>query len=152
AAMLLLAGRPDAASATLRAAPGGINDIYIATRFLADAAIDHGDSIAALQAERILLPLASAPTPRDSAALLTQRSAIRAILTWRLSRGDTTSAKSLLTKLRSMTPHAGATPSVDEIAVATYDALLADRTARPEAPRLTAVLDSMLANADYPNG
>ena len=151
ASMFLLAGRPAAAQAALERGSTGPDDIGMITRQIMDAVIDAGDSAAAARAIPGLTRIAESPAPRDSSAAAAQRGVIRAVLTWRLNRGDTTSARSLLARLRTgpgLTTTAEA-PTIDLISLTALEALYAERAGSPETPAMAARLDSLLENADY---
>ncbi len=153
ASMQLLAGRPAAAQRDLEKGAASPDDIGFLSRQLVDAVVEAGDTVAAAQVVPRLQKLADAPVPRDSAAAADQRSVIRAVLGWKLNRGDTSGVRGMLTKLRAGPDldASGQAPSVDLVSLSVLEALYADRVRSPEAPRVAARLDSLLENADYSN-
>ncbi|MEP6472703.1 MAG: hypothetical protein ABJC74_03230, partial [Gemmatimonadota bacterium] len=152
-ALLLAAGRPAAALAMLNQIPS-IGHSYVLGRRVLDGLLGSGDTVDAVRAAAEFTPSAMAPLAHDSSGRADQAVAIRALLAWRLMRGDTTAATGLITKLRagraSLPPQA--TPSIDDISIATFETLLAERRGRGEAADEAARLDSMLAGFDYSNG
>ncbi|HTO73499.1 MAG TPA: serine/threonine-protein kinase, partial [Gemmatimonadales bacterium] len=152
-ALLLNGGRPAAALAQLDQIPAQ-GHLYVLGRQVLDAVLEAGDSTRAIAAITELTPKAVAPLARDSARVLEQAIAIRAVLTWRLLRGDTTGAAALISKLRPLAalPWFAGSHGMDEVSIATFEALLADRRGDRSAPALAERLDSLMANFDYTSG
>jgi eukaryotic-like serine/threonine-protein kinase len=151
ASILLLAGRPAAAQASLEGSRSGPDDIGVISRQIMDAVVEAGDSAAAALALPRLVRIAESPAPRDPSVAEQQRSVIRAVLTWRLNHGDTTGVRALLARLKagpglSQTDEA---PSLDLISLTALEALYAERLGSPGAPAMAVRLDSLLENADY---
>ena len=152
-ALLLNGGRPTAALAQLDQIPVQ-GRIYVLGRLVLDGVLDAGDSARAAGALAELTPKALGPLATDSAAALEQAIALRAVLTWRLMRGDTAGVAGLLARLKTLMETRGSpsTRAMDQVSVATFEALLADRRADRSAPALADRLDSLMANFDYTNG
>ncbi len=151
AAMLLTAGRPQASRAMLESTLGGLDDVSLHLRTLVDAAVGEGDTTGVPRALERLVPLAMAPTARDTVKAATQRSASRAVLAWRLNRGDTTGARVMLGHLQAGVEAAprSRNPSLDRISALAFEAMLADRLGRADAASRAEQLDSLLDNANY---
>ena len=150
ASLQLVAGQPAAARATLERIAGPDNR-DVAAREVFDALLAGGDTAVAAGRIPAIERVATGPPARDSSAAGDQRAMIRALLAWRLNRGDTVGARALLSRYRSLPGFdpGGAAPSLDLISVTALEALYADRTGSPAAPLATARLDSLLARADY---
>ena len=152
-ALLLNAGRPAAALAELRAIPSPGRS-YALGRQVLDAVLDHGDSGAGSVAVAEFLPSALAPVARDTAGATQQSIAIRAVLTWRLMQGDTAGAAAMIIRLKALRD-GGTSPfskAMDEISIATFEALLADRRHDSAAAAMAQRLDSLMSAFDYTNG
>jgi hypothetical protein len=151
ASMFLVAGRPTEARALLQRAAASPDDPLILSRLVFDAVVGGGDSAAAAAAIPRLARLAGTRESGDTNQAAIQRVAMRAILAWRLTRGDTTRAGAYLSRLRAgpgMAEGPGAA-SLDLITVAAFETLLAEHLGQSGTATLAARLDSLLANADY---
>ena len=150
-AYALLSGRPSQAQAYLEQAfepddPARLGQEVMAGTF------EHGDSDIAARAAAKLALLAKTAAA-DSAARAQRATALRLVLTWRLTHGQTAGTQPLLARLHSefdagIGPGA---PTIDALSVVTLDALYADALHAPNAAAAATRLDSLLDSADYAN-
>ncbi len=148
----LVAGRPQAARAALERGAAGTVDVALMGREVMDAIVGAGDTGAIAGFLPRIEGVIRAPVPADAGRAAEQRSAVRILLSWRLTRGDTTGSRELLARLRAgpgLTVPAGVAPPIDLISLTALEALAADRRGESSAAALAGALDSLLLQADY---
>jgi serine/threonine-protein kinase len=146
----LVAGRPSAALAHVVASADSGNDVNVPILKVRDALIADGDTAAAADAVRALIPWDAGPISSDTVRRANQRAATRVLEPWRLAHGDTSQTRRSLERLRTIArPLTGARKIDAEIEIAVIEAMRADVARSPELQAVTLRLDSLLRVTDY---
>ncbi|HVF40618.1 MAG TPA: serine/threonine-protein kinase [Gemmatimonadaceae bacterium] len=148
--ILLAMGRPNEALQFLAASADSASDSNIATLKVRDATLGEIDASVGEEGARQLAILQAAPDATDSAGRAVQRAVARVIEPWKLSRGDTTTTRRSLQRLRSHIRHVAPFDTLAaQVEIALIEAMLADATKSPRLRPAVERLDSLVMKMDF---